>query len=108
MHVPPLNPLHRNFFKLCKKMHLTKLIIIRGWPLQTVRLSMEMITSKISFLISLLSPQTYMKRPIMAAEIEVYCIQSMRDTVLHELENSVKNGDSSILSDYLYTENRCK
>ena len=44
----------------------------------------------------------------MAAEIEIYCTQSRRDIVLQELKNSIRNGDSSILSDYLYTENRCK
>ena len=44
----------------------------------------------------------------MAAEIEIYCTQSRRDTVLLELKNRIRNGDSYILSDYLYTENRCK
>ena len=44
----------------------------------------------------------------MAAEIEIYCTQSRRETVLQELKNSIKDGDSSILSDYLHTENRCK
>ena len=87
----------------------------RGWLLREIQLHSHCsnvlgneLHLEFFFFISLLSPQNYMKRPIMAAEIEIYCTQSRRDIVLQELKNSIRNGDSSILSDYLYTENRCK
>lgn len=50
----------------------------------------------------------YMSKPIMAAEIKIYCIQSRKSAVSEQLKESIQNGDSSIFSEYLNTEERCK
>ena len=56
----------------------------------------------------MISPQSYHKRQVMAAEIEIYCIQSSKVTVEQALKTSIQNGDSSLLGDYMNTEDRCK
>ena len=45
---------------------------------------------------------------IMAAEIKIYCIQSKKNDVAEQLKKSIQNGDSTVLDEYLNTEDRCK
>ncbi|XP_022801660.1 uncharacterized protein LOC111339299 [Stylophora pistillata] len=51
-----------------------------------------------------LSPQAVHKKPVMAAEVQIYCIESRKAAVAQELNNSVQNGFSSILGEFLYLE----
>ena len=44
----------------------------------------------------------------MSAEIKVYCIQSRKNAVAQHLRESIHNGDSSMFSEYLNTEDRCE
>ena len=54
------------------------------------------------------SPQMFASKQIMAAEIKIYCIQSKKNDVVEHLKKSIQNGDSSIFSEYLNTEDRSK
>lgn len=44
----------------------------------------------------------------MTAEVAIYCVESKWEYVAEQLNNSIKIGESSLLSDYLNTEERCK
>ena len=46
--------------------------------------------------------------PSTVAEIKIYCIQSRKLDVAEELRKAIHNGDSSMFSEYLNTEDRCK
>ena len=58
--------------------------------------------------LSLISPHSGSKKLVMAAEVQIYCIQSRKAAVAQELKFSLRNGFSSMLGEFLYLEELCK
>lgn len=58
--------------------------------------------------LSLISPHSGSKKLVLAAEVQIYCIQSRKAAVAQELKFSLRSGFSSMLGEFLYLEELCK